>query len=121
MAQGEETEFDLDAIKKDLYDVFDQWLISYQKEKKFNQNRITLIDNLVDEVIESNKTDNIQFIDFSSLPDFEEHAVNDNELMPQYMEYYHLRRFLYSFVDKAIAVDPLDRALWAEVDIVAEE
>ena len=40
--------------------------------------------------------------------------------MPQYMEYYHLRRFLYSFVDKAIAVDPLDRALWGEVDIVEE-
>ena len=38
--------------------------------------------------------------------------------MPQYMEYYHLRRFLYSFVDKAIAVDPLDRALWGEVEII---
>ena len=27
--QGEDTEFDLDAIKKDLFDVFDQWLVSY--------------------------------------------------------------------------------------------
>ena len=51
--QGEETEFDLDAIKKDLYDVFDQWLNNYCKEKNLPQNRITLIDSLVDEVIES--------------------------------------------------------------------
>ena len=34
-------------------------------------------------------------------------------MMPQYVEYYKLRRFLNSFADEAIAVDPLDRELWS--------
>lgn len=35
--------------------------------------------------------------------------------MPKYVEYYYLRRFLYKFIEKVVAVDPLDRPLWAEV------
>lgn len=58
----------------------------------------------------------ILHIDFSSLDDFEANAAEDLKLMSLYVEYYQLRRFLFTMADKTIAVDPLDRALWTEID-----
>lgn len=71
--------------------------------------------------MEKNDNENIEFIDFSSLDDFEDRVDIDNEMMPQYIEYYHLRLFLFSFVDKAIAVDPLDRPIWCEENEVIQD
>ena len=81
--QGEETEFDIDTIRQDLNEVFDQWLSNYCKEKKLLQSRITHIDALIDDATEENPlATDIQSIDFSSLDDFEDLADNDIELMP---------------------------------------
>lgn len=53
-------------------------------------------------------------LDFSSLGDFSDHIDRDHKLVPIYTEYIKTKRFLRAFTEKLIAVDPLDRPLWAE-------
>ena len=114
--RGSEDEelFSIDDQRQNMQEVFEQWLDNYVKEKNLTQSRIDFINNLEHNQDGSTRLRDVQFIDFSSLPDFEDNAAMDAEMMPQYVEYYQLRRFLHAVAKKTIAVDPLDRPLWAE-------
>lgn len=103
----------MDEIRSSMHDVFNQWLDNFVMEKKLNKNRIDLIHQLQSQDDGSVNLKELQFIDFSSLDDYEDNAAEDMELMPLYVEYYQLRRFLHRVADKVIAVDPLDRPLWS--------
>ena len=111
-------DFDLDRHKSEMSAVFDQWLDNYVQEKQLDKTRIAHINEKVNE---EDRMDGNQIeanthvaLDFSSLANFWDHVDRDHKLVPVYTEYIKTKRFLRAFTDKLIAVDPLDRPLWAQ-------
>lgn len=60
-----------------MHDVFNQWLNNYVMEKRLNKKRINLIHENQKNEVGFTKSKDVQFIDFSSLDDFEENAAED--------------------------------------------
>lgn len=118
----EENNFDMDQVRESLNGIFQNWLELYQREKKLDKELIQKLDKnyeLLDALMKQNGTEEQaayfaeQFAPQKHEDENSQADIESNQ-MPAYLEYCQLRNFLRKFASNAIAVDPLDRELWAQ-------